>query len=56
MEICLENTWGTVCYDFWERVDAEVVCRQLGYTPQGQGFFFLECSFGGIAFVGREKM
>ena len=36
MEICLDNTWGTVCYDSWGKVDATVVCRQLGYSAQGK--------------------
>lgn len=30
LEIFLNNAWGTVCDDYFEKIDAEVVCRQLG--------------------------
>ena len=40
MEICVSNSWGTICHDSWGVEDARVVCRQLGYSTAGK---FYEC-------------
>ena len=36
LEVCYDGEWRSVCDDYWNDVDANVACRQLGFLDYGE--------------------
>ena len=36
VEICINNSFGTVCDDRWDILDSRVFCHRLGFETQGK--------------------
>ena len=41
VEVCYSRLWGTMCSSGWTNPDAEVVCRQLGFSSSGDSFLMI---------------
>ncbi len=35
VELCLEGVWGSICHAGWNTNEANVVCKQLGFSSAG---------------------
>lgn len=35
VEVCIDNTWYTICNYHWTKAEASVICAHLGYSRYG---------------------
>ena len=38
VEVCFNNTYGSICHYLWSVEDAQVVCRNLGFNGENASF------------------
>ena len=41
LEVCVNEVWGSVCDEGWDKTDAHVICQQLGYSDLGMKHSFI---------------
>ena len=47
--VCYNNTYGTVCDDFWDELEARIVCKNLGYSGNGTSMTLILYKCSGIS-------
>ena len=45
VELCMDARFGVVCSKTWDNHDASVACRQLGFSPYGEGYVHFKMLF-----------
>ena len=49
MEVFYNNTWGTVCDDYWTIQNAQVICRQLGFDGVSEELSYDDFGEGSVS-------
>ena len=45
VEVCMGNSFGTICDDLWNAPDASVVCRHLGFSQYSMSWYSVGYDF-----------
>ena len=35
IEVCIDGVWGSICGTGWNKIDAYVLCKQVGFDDAG---------------------
>ena len=47
VEVCQNDEWLSICDEAWDARDAQVICKQLGYSTEGQ----ISCNKNDLSFM-----